>query len=69
MRILVVSNVTGFMYGGVPVETARLIRGLRARGHQLAFMGDIPIVGDRARPALSYSHYRSTEAYLRDCGK
>ena len=43
MRILVVSNVTGFMHGGVPVETARLVRGLRARGHQLAFMGDIPI--------------------------
>jgi len=45
MRILVVSNVTGFMPGGVPVETARLIRGLRARGHQLAFMGDIPTEG------------------------
>jgi glycosyltransferase involved in cell wall biosynthesis len=45
MRILVVSNVTGFMHGGVPVETARLIRGLQARGHQLAFMGDIPIDG------------------------
>ena len=45
MRILVVSDITGFMRGGVPVETVRLIRGLRARGHQLAFMGDIPIAG------------------------
>jgi glycosyltransferase involved in cell wall biosynthesis len=45
MRILVVSNVTMSMRGGVPVETARLIRGLRARGHHLAFMGDMPIEG------------------------
>lgn len=45
MRILVVSNCYNLMRGGVPVETAHLIRGLRARGHQLAFMGDIPIEG------------------------
>ena len=43
MRILVMSDVTGFMRGGVPIETARLIRGLRARDHQVAFMGDTPI--------------------------
>jgi glycosyltransferase involved in cell wall biosynthesis len=53
MRILVISNVTGFMLGGVTVETARLIRGLRARNHQLAFMGDIPIEG-----AESVQHFR-----------
>ena len=45
MRILVISDVTGFMRGGVPVETAQLVRGLQARNHQLAFMGDIPIEG------------------------
>jgi len=43
MRILVMSDVTGFMRGGVPIETARLIRGLRARDHEVAFMGDTPI--------------------------
>ena len=48
MRVLVMSNASGFMRGGVPVETARLIRGLRDRDHQLAFMGDIPIEGDES---------------------
>ena len=68
MRILVMSDVTGFMHGGVPVETAQLVRGLRARNHQLAFMGDIPIEG--AEPvqhfALSLPTDRSLSLRLRE---
>jgi glycosyltransferase involved in cell wall biosynthesis len=45
MRILVVSEVTGFMRGGVPAEAVQLIRGLQARSHQLALLSDIPIEG------------------------
>jgi glycosyltransferase involved in cell wall biosynthesis len=41
MRILVVSEVTGFMRGGVPAETTQLIRGLSDRGHQMALLGDV----------------------------
>ena len=45
MRILVVSNLIASQYGGVQIETVRLICGLRTRGHQLAFMGYVPIKG------------------------
>jgi glycosyltransferase involved in cell wall biosynthesis len=68
MRILVVSNVTGFMHGGVPVETARLIRGLQTRGHQLAFMSDIPIEGTESIQhfPLSLPIDRSLSSQLRE---
>src|SRR5882672_926515 len=45
MRILVLSDVSGFMLGGVPVETIRLIRGLDDRGHQAALISDFPLAG------------------------
>ena len=41
MRVLIVSDVSGNMHGGVPVETAHLLRGLSARGHELALCGDV----------------------------
>ena len=48
LRILVVSEVTGHMPGGVPVELMWLTRGLLARGHQLALLADIPFDGTKA---------------------
>jgi glycosyltransferase involved in cell wall biosynthesis len=45
MRILVLSDVSGFMLGGVPVETIRLIRGLDDRGHHAALISDSPLAG------------------------
>jgi glycosyltransferase involved in cell wall biosynthesis len=41
MRVLIVSDVTGYMPGGVPAETAHLVRGLAARGHTVALAGDV----------------------------
>lgn len=41
MRILIVNEITMYMLGGVSTETAQLIRGLGARGHQVAFLGDL----------------------------
>jgi glycosyltransferase involved in cell wall biosynthesis len=41
MRILIVSDCTGYMRGGVPVETVHLVRGLAARGHALGLAGDV----------------------------
>jgi glycosyltransferase involved in cell wall biosynthesis len=43
MRILLLSDVSGFMPGGVPAETRELIGGLAQRGHELAFAGDVPV--------------------------
>jgi len=43
MRILLLSDVSGFMPGGVPAETRELIGGLARRGHELAFAGDVPV--------------------------
>src|SRR5260221_10319455 len=45
MRILIFSDVTGYMRGGVPAETKELLRGLQNRGHQMALMADIPLEG------------------------
>lgn len=47
MRILVVSDVSGYMPGGVPAVTDQLIRGLVARGHDVAVAADIPIGGEK----------------------
>jgi glycosyltransferase involved in cell wall biosynthesis len=44
MRILILSDVSGFMPGGVPAETRELIGGLARRGHELAFAGDVPVI-------------------------
>lgn len=49
MRILLITDTSGYMRGGVPAETRQLINGLIARGHVLALCGDIPVPGtDRA---------------------
>ena len=45
MRILVVSDVTGYMRGGVPASMVRLIRGLAERGHAVGLAGDIVPAG------------------------
>jgi len=50
MRVLIVSDVTGHMHGGVPAETAHLVRGLTARGHEVVLAGDVlPRGADAAR--------------------
>ncbi len=41
MRVLVISDISGHMRGGVPTETRSLITGLIARGHSVAFGGDV----------------------------
>lgn len=48
MRILIVSEVTSYMRGGVPAETSQLIRGLADRGHEVAFGADVPVPGGEA---------------------
>ena len=45
MRILIISDVSSRMRGGVPAETRTLIRGLVDRGHQVALASDVPLVG------------------------
>lgn len=45
MRILILSDVTGYMKGGVPAETRQLITGLAARGHAVALVNDIALSG------------------------
>jgi glycosyltransferase involved in cell wall biosynthesis len=46
MRILIVSDVSGYMRGGVPAEARVLAAGLRARRHEVAYGGDIPIAAE-----------------------
>jgi len=45
MRILIISDVSSHMRGGVPTETRGLIRGLSARGHVVALASDAPLAG------------------------
>ncbi|WP_309624632.1 glycosyltransferase family 4 protein [Methylibium sp.] len=45
MRILVLSDVSSHMRGGVPTETRQLLQGLAARGHTLALAADAPLGG------------------------
>jgi glycosyltransferase involved in cell wall biosynthesis len=52
MRILVISDVTGYMRGGVPASMVRLISGLAERGHTVALAGDIVPAG--AQPARHF---------------
>lgn len=49
MRILIVSDVTSWMPGGVPAETRDLINGLVGRGHDVALASDSPLRGAAAR--------------------
>ena len=46
MRILIVSDISGYMRGGVPAEARALATGLRARRHEVAYCGDIPIAAE-----------------------
>jgi glycosyltransferase involved in cell wall biosynthesis len=46
MRILILSDVSGHMRGGVPAEARALAAGLRARRHEVAYGGDIPIAAE-----------------------
>ena len=45
MRILIISETTGYMRGGVPEATGQLISGLIAQNHTLGFCGDIVLPG------------------------
>jgi glycosyltransferase involved in cell wall biosynthesis len=55
MRILVISEVSGYMPGGVPASMVQLIRGLAARGHALGLAGDVV-----PRGAEAARHFRVT---------
>ena len=44
MRILVVSDVSGYMPGGVPAEARQLMTALAERGHELLYAGDVAVV-------------------------
>ncbi len=45
MRILIISDVSSWMPGGVPAETRELIGGLTGRGHVVALASDAPLKG------------------------
>jgi glycosyltransferase involved in cell wall biosynthesis len=45
LRVLVVSDVSSYMRGGVPTETRCLLRGLGERGIDAAFASDAPLAG------------------------
>ena len=45
MRILIVSDVSSWMLGGVPAETRGLVEGLLERGHAVALASDAPLAG------------------------
>lgn len=49
MRILIISDVSSYMRGGVPVETKELLKGLVLRGHEVAFGADAPLCGEEVR--------------------
>lgn len=46
MRILIVSDVSSYMRGGVPAETRELLKGLVCRSHTVALGADAPLGGD-----------------------
>jgi glycosyltransferase involved in cell wall biosynthesis len=43
MRVLIVTDISGFMPGGVPAETRRLVDGMAQKGHVVALASDIPM--------------------------
>ena len=64
MRVLIVSDVTGYMHGGVPAETVALVRGLAGAGHVVALAGDVVPRGAEAAQHLPVTV--PTGAALRD---
>ena len=64
MRVLIVSDTHGHMYGGVPEEARHLLNGLIARGHEVALCGNVPIAG--VEGAAHYPMTLPTTAALRD---
>jgi glycosyltransferase involved in cell wall biosynthesis len=44
MRTLLISDVTGYMRGGVPEEIRLLATGMHSRGHAIGYCGDLPIL-------------------------
>lgn len=51
LRILIVSDTTGHMRGGVPAATRHLLTGLAARGHAIGFCSDVALVAD---PSIAF---------------
>ena len=49
MRILIISDVSSYMPGGVPVETKELLKGLMLRGHEVAFGANAPLCCEKVR--------------------
>jgi glycosyltransferase involved in cell wall biosynthesis len=45
MRVLLISGVSSYMKGGVPVATRKLINKLSEAGHEPGFMADVPLPG------------------------
>ena len=68
MRILVVSEATSQMLGGVNTEIRRLIGGLQGRGHQLALASEAPVRGvDADHFRLHMPRDATTLAQLAQC--
>jgi len=55
MRVLIVTDVTGYMLGGVPTETVQLVRGLTSRGHAVWLAADVVPRGAEAARHLPLS--------------
>ena len=49
MRIIIVSDVSSYMRGGVPAETRELLKGLVSRGYKVALGADVPLCGDEVK--------------------
>lgn len=49
MRILIISDVSSYMRGGVPLETKELLKGLVLRGHEVALGADAPLCGNEVQ--------------------
>ena len=48
MRVLLVTDISSHMRGGVPAETRRLCSELVRRGHAVALASDVPLSGSQA---------------------
>jgi glycosyltransferase involved in cell wall biosynthesis len=48
MRILIITETSGYMPGGVPAETRRLVTGLVQNGHEVSLASDVPL-GDETK--------------------
>jgi glycosyltransferase involved in cell wall biosynthesis len=56
MRILIVSDVSSHMRGGVPTETRTLVNGLVDQGHEVALAADAPMTGCERAAHFPISH-------------